>query len=988
MSDFDVIIKTEPGMKPGDFDMGVPGPQTPPMTPPRLTEAEEMARKRAEFARKEFYKNRKILIEDVPPVTYEEVKEFMGGYKIANINISRKTRNAYVILKHGEEAEEIVDVLRGKKLLDKEVLVSIKPNETLLCLAHLPFHLTDHDLRKFACQFGIIEKCFLMRNEMSGESKGYGLVEYTHNRDHTNTARLKIDGMEVYQCRVHCEFIQSHLTAFNDLHSKCLFINKLPADFVNEQQLDELCRYEVEVIFSKIGMKNDQPLGFAIVEFTTSEDAEMMQARLHGRPVRENRTMSATFCVPGMSGPELYNKALNAVGTGRSAGSDVKALGLIPTPNMPPPFANRNTNNMNPGIRLGMRPPPPPQVAQGLRNLFQQLQVMQQNMNQLMQGGPRPPNPAQPQPSPMGMGFLGPGPNMLPAANPMMQQAITLLAASLQSQQQQQQLMMGLNGLQMLIQQQNNMGPNRLPPAQQALLGNPIMLQTNNFLQALVSQLQRQQQASTQPPQEQHPPPVNRPNNQENRQQGPNQGPGMMPPNHQMRGPIPSSNMMQPPPAPQGPQGQRQNSQPPPQFQAQNQNALNNLQQLFMNLQKGGVGGNSGPNQMQQQPRQTQLNQQNQPRPNNIPQNQGQALLQTILSSVMNSIMNLGNKGQNQEGPRDMDHRRHSPEQRGRERERCHSERSYHNRGAPLSSMRPRHASTSRVGEIEDGAIQRLYGNNEGDHGSRQGCQDPVSQPPLQGRVGYQHLDGGHVGERRERPPERELRQGDDGQLAITINQEATTSKGQGDGFSQSYVYTTEKSAVPDGDVDQQFPSTSSSGQPPQEGQQGHFDPNYYVYNDYNNYMTQLQVPHQTPSASSSSQSSPTGQGGPPSQEWVGQPQQVQQPVGARKSKTMVERSHASGSSSDTTAPVGQKGPDGVMQAVQQIVAQSLSGGMLQNQSASAAGSSTPVNPLKRPATCLVPGPEPSPEGEYVGQHSQGLGGHYSASYVKRKRLL
>jgi hypothetical protein len=77
-------------------------------------------------------------------------------------------------------------------------------------------------------------------------------VEYTHNRDHTNTARLKIDGMEVYQCRVHCEFILSHLTAFNDLHSKCLFISKLPPDLVNEKQLEDMSGFKVEIIFSKV----------------------------------------------------------------------------------------------------------------------------------------------------------------------------------------------------------------------------------------------------------------------------------------------------------------------------------------------------------------------------------------------------------------------------------------------------------------------------------------------------------------------------------------------------------------------------------------------------------------------------------------------------------------------------------------------------------------------------------------------------------------
>ncbi|MED6261175.1 hypothetical protein ATANTOWER_001866 [Ataeniobius toweri] len=44
----------------------------------------------------------------------------------------------------------------------------------------------------------------------------------------------------------------------------------------------------------------------------------------------------------------------------------------------------------------------------------------------------------------------------------------------------------------------------------------------------------------------------------------------------------------------------------------------------------------------------------------------------------------------------------------------------------------------------------------------------------------------------------------------------------------------------------------------------------------------------------------------------------------------------------------------------------------------------TPVSSQKRLFSRLIPSPEPSPEGGYVGQHSQGLGGHYADSYLKR----
>ncbi|XP_068854085.1 ribonucleoprotein PTB-binding 1 isoform X2 [Aphelocoma coerulescens] len=50
--------------------------------------------------------------------------------------------------------------------------------------------------------------------------------------------------------------------------------------------------------------------------------------------------------------------------------------------------------------------------------------------------------------------------------------------------------------------------------------------------------------------------------------------------------------------------------------------------------------------------------------------------------------------------------------------------------------------------------------------------------------------------------------------------------------------------------------------------------------------------------------------------------------------------------------------------------------------------SKTPLGAHKRGFSHLLPSPEPSPEGCYVGQHSQGLGGHYADSYLKRKRIF
>jgi hypothetical protein len=52
--------------------------------------------------------------------------------------------------------------------------------------------------------------------------------------------------------------------------------------------------------------------------------------------------------------------------------------------------------------------------------------------------------------------------------------------------------------------------------------------------------------------------------------------------------------------------------------------------------------------------------------------------------------------------------------------------------------------------------------------------------------------------------------------------------------------------------------------------------------------------------------------------------------------------------------------------------------------SAGAVYGTPPSHSLKRKIS-IPPTPEQSPEGPYIGQHSQGLGGHYASSYMSKK---
>ncbi len=72
--------------------------------------------------------------------------------------------SAIVTLVDGNEADRIVQTLNSQKLLDTTVTVAVCPSEKLLCVAHLPFSLTEEEFRVLVAGHGPVECCFLMTN--------------------------------------------------------------------------------------------------------------------------------------------------------------------------------------------------------------------------------------------------------------------------------------------------------------------------------------------------------------------------------------------------------------------------------------------------------------------------------------------------------------------------------------------------------------------------------------------------------------------------------------------------------------------------------------------------------------------------------------------------------------------------------------------------------------------------------------------------------
>lgn len=81
--------------------------------------------------------------------------------------------------------------------------------------------------------------------------------------------------------------------------------------------------------------------------------------------------------------------------------------------------------------------------------------------------------------------------------------------------------------------------------------------------------------------------------------------------------------------------------------------------------------------------------------------------------------------------------------------------------------------------------------------------------------------------------------------------------------------------------------------------------------------------------------------------------------------------------------------PSSIMNSIQHVPTLTAASGYHYNQHG-AIGTpvmtpSTPVGHGLKRKISIPPSPEQSPEGPYIGQHSQGLGGHYASSYLSKK---
>ncbi|XP_031575413.1 glutenin, high molecular weight subunit DX5-like isoform X2 [Actinia tenebrosa] len=208
-------------------------------------------------------------------------------------------------------------------------------------------------------QYGSIERIFLVRSEVTGESKGYGFVEYS-NKELAAQAKQSLmnTGSKYIGGRIlRVDFAEPNLTTctYEGLHSKTLFIDKLPRDFTNGEVLQEIFSRTGTVTFAQVAVNHQTGAsrGFAFVDYATSIDAERGLKAHNGAQI-EGSNIRVAYGTPGRTGASILglqptnnvSQVVNQIPLIQAGPADIRAM--VPQwsaqpmpPSMPHPLMAR-----------------------------------------------------------------------------------------------------------------------------------------------------------------------------------------------------------------------------------------------------------------------------------------------------------------------------------------------------------------------------------------------------------------------------------------------------------------------------------------------------------------------------------------------------------------------------------------------------------------------------------------------------------------------
>ncbi|XP_074858646.1 ribonucleoprotein PTB-binding 2 isoform X2 [Carettochelys insculpta] len=292
-----------------------------PLSPP------EVAR-RLESARRGLSNRRKVLLRNLPEESgSQEIHELFKDYELKYCYVDRSKRTAFVTLQNGEQAQDAIRMFHRCSFRGKEISVQLQPTDALLCITNLPTSFTLQEFEELVCAYGNVERCFLVYNEVTGLSKGYGFVEYM-KKDSAAKARMELLGKQLHEKTLFAQWMDVNQLTTDLVHSKCLCIEKLPSDYTDSEELMQVFSFKYKPVFCQFAEDEGSYIsGFAVIEYETAEQAEEVQEVTDGMTVRGNK-VQVSYCAPGAPGRSTLAALIAAQRMMRNS-----RKGLLPEPN-------------------------------------------------------------------------------------------------------------------------------------------------------------------------------------------------------------------------------------------------------------------------------------------------------------------------------------------------------------------------------------------------------------------------------------------------------------------------------------------------------------------------------------------------------------------------------------------------------------------------------------------------------------------------------
>ncbi|CAL8309329.1 unnamed protein product [Lota lota] len=292
-------------------------------------EPEEIGKRLAK-TRQELSNRRKILIKNLPQdTTNQEVHEFLKEYELKYCFVDRNKGTAFVTLLNGAQAQDAIRSLHHSTVRGRCISVALQPTDSLLCLANLPHTFTGQQFEELVRAYGNIERCFLVYSELTGHSKGYGFVEYM-KKDSASRARSELLGRPQGDRSLMVQWMDvNQLIQEQQLHSRCLCVDKLPLDLCDSEELTQLFSDTYKPVFCQLAQDESSPVrGFGVVEYESAEQAEAVLLEMD-RTMLGGQEIRLSLCTPGASGRSTLAALIAAQGVMLG-----NKKGLLPEPNL------------------------------------------------------------------------------------------------------------------------------------------------------------------------------------------------------------------------------------------------------------------------------------------------------------------------------------------------------------------------------------------------------------------------------------------------------------------------------------------------------------------------------------------------------------------------------------------------------------------------------------------------------------------------------